>query len=204
MLGFMPSNAIHDLFDFPSHSERLSNQFTRSLPRTFRFLVVIFLSLAGPASARAEQATAPMEQRTYAWRAQFVALDETTKIVTLKAQIPAHVEQYVGRFKPGDRLILVWDMVGKKEADRVLALWEDQTDHKWGRTGYVLPVEFAGADLPAHVVMFRARVPDAVLKSLTSMKSGEWMRVVSPMAQPSQDAKVTSIEHAPGGVGTGS
>jgi hypothetical protein len=49
--------------------------------------------------------------KTYDWVAQFVTADATTKTVTVKAKIPEYVSKYINRFKPGDRVMLVWNML---------------------------------------------------------------------------------------------
>ena len=48
---------------------------------------------------------------TYVWLGEFVAADPSAKTVTVKARIPEHVSRYVNRFKTGDHVMLVWDMI---------------------------------------------------------------------------------------------
>ena len=84
------------------------------------------LCSSGVTSAAAAQAAAPIKDRSYIWYGQLIAVDEQTRTATIKAEVPAHVEKYLDRFKAGDRLVLVWDMVGKTEAQRVLALWNQE------------------------------------------------------------------------------
>jgi hypothetical protein len=146
-------------------------------------------------SSAAAQAAAPLEDRSYIWYGQLIALDEQTRTATIKAHIPVHVEKYVDRFKAGDRLVLVWDMIGKTESQRALALWNQEANTS-RNTGYVLPIEFVSADAPSHTVTFRLRVPTTALPQLRSVEPGKWIKVTTPMVQPSQDATMTSIEHA--------
>jgi hypothetical protein len=49
--------------------------------------------------------------KAYDWIAQFIAADASTKTVTVKTRIPGYVSKYIDRFKPGDRVMLVWDML---------------------------------------------------------------------------------------------
>jgi hypothetical protein len=154
---------------------------------------VLFSS--GVTSSAAPQAAAPLKDRSYIWYGQLIAVDEQTRTATIKAHIPAHVEKYVDRFKAGDRLVLVWDMIGKTEAQRALALW-NQEQNTAGNTGYVLPIEFVSADAPSHTVTFYLRVPKTALERLRSVEPGQWIKVTTPMIQPSQDATMTSIEQA--------
>jgi hypothetical protein len=154
---------------------------------------VLFSS--GVTFSAAPQAAAPLKDRSYIWYGQLIAVDEQTRTATIKAHIPAHVEKYVDRFNAGDRLVLVWDMVGKTEAQRALALW-NQEEKTSGNTGYVLPIEFVSADAPSHMVTFHLRVPKTVLQRLGSVEPGKWIKVTTPMIQPSQDATITSVEQA--------
>lgn len=62
------------------------------------------------ASARAFQAR-PLAQRTYSWIAELVATDTTAKTITVKARIPEYIAKYTDRFKPGDHITLIWNML---------------------------------------------------------------------------------------------
>jgi len=61
-------------------------------------------------SARAFQAR-PVAQRTYSWIAELVATDTTAKTITVKARIPEYIAKYTDRFKPGDHITLIWNML---------------------------------------------------------------------------------------------
>ena len=62
------------------------------------------------ASARAFQAR-PFAERAYSWIAELVAIDTTAKTITVKARIPEYIAKYTDRFKPGDHLTLIWNML---------------------------------------------------------------------------------------------
>jgi len=62
------------------------------------------------ASARAFQAK-PFAQRTYSWIAELVAADTTAKTITIKPRIPGYISKYTDRFKPGDHITLIWNML---------------------------------------------------------------------------------------------
>ena len=147
---------------------------------------------------QAQTAKTPIDRRSYVWFGELVALNEGAKTATIKSPIPSNVANYVDRFKTGDRLVLVWDMIGKKQADQVLALWkyDDVKDARGGNTGFVLPIEFVSADAKSHTVTFNTRVPDAAVSALKAARPGQWIRVDAPMDQPSQEAAITSIQVA--------
>lgn len=98
---------------------------------------------------------------------------------------------------PGDRLILVWNMVGRTEADEVLALWQLDGNKRSGESiGYVLPIEFVSADVSSHMLTFKTPLTREALRSGTSLAAGRWIKVQTPMVQSSQAALITSIELA--------
>ena len=79
-----------------------------------RLLIVLLstcsLLVLSWASARAFQAR-PLPQRTYSWIAELVATDTTEKTITIKARIPEYITKYTDRFKPGDHITLIWNML---------------------------------------------------------------------------------------------
>jgi hypothetical protein len=51
---------------------------------------------------------------SYRWIAELAASDPAAKAVTVKVAIPQHVAKTLDRFKPGDQIVLVWDMIPPK------------------------------------------------------------------------------------------
>jgi len=138
---------------------------------------------------------APAPARSYVWFGQFEALDETAKAATLKAETAEHVARYVKDFKPGDRIILVWDMIRKTQAATVLALWRaEELKSPALRSGFILPIEFVSADADGRTVTFKVRVPDKELSPLKSMRPGQWLKFTAPMEQPNDDAVIVAIQ----------
>jgi hypothetical protein len=82
-----------------------------SRPKSF-IVSLCICSLLVPcgASARAFQAK-PVAQRSYSWIAELVATDATAKTITVKARIPEYIAKYTDRFKPGDHITLIWNML---------------------------------------------------------------------------------------------
>jgi hypothetical protein len=53
----------------------------------------------------------PPAQRTYDWIAELVATDTSAKTITVKVRIPEYIAKYADRFKPGDHVTLIWNML---------------------------------------------------------------------------------------------
>jgi hypothetical protein len=81
-----------------------------SRPRLLIVSLACSLLILCWASARAFQAR-PLAQRTYSWIAELVATDTTAKTITVKARIPEYIAKYTDRFKPGDHITLIWNML---------------------------------------------------------------------------------------------
>lgn len=63
-------------------------------------------------SAIAVQAMAPAAApKTYDWLAEFVSADASAKTITVKARIPDYVTKYINDFKPGARVLLLWNVL---------------------------------------------------------------------------------------------
>lgn len=157
--------------------------------RASAFPIMFFLL-----SHAAITSAAPVEPRSYVFFSEVAAVDQAGKTLTLKARIPDYVAKYVDRFKPDEKLVIVWNMIGKTQADQVLALWkyDDVKDAKGGNTGFVLPVEFVSASVQEKMVTFTTQVVDAGV--LKSAQPGGWVKVTAPTDQPSQEAVIASIE----------
>jgi hypothetical protein len=138
---------------------------------------------------------APAPSRSYVCFAQFEALNESAHTATFKAQIADHVAKYAKRFKPGDHLVLVWDMIRKMQADTVLAMWSaDELKSPALRSGYIVPIEFVAADAEGRTVTFTAHVPDKAISTLKSTRPEQWLKLTVPMDQPTDQAVITAIE----------
>jgi hypothetical protein len=159
--------------------------------------MALLLTSGGVASGSGPGVSANRQQR-YVWYGQFVSLDQQARVAVFNARVPPHVERYVDRFKPDNRLILMWDMVGKTEADSIRALWHlDGEKHPGLDVGYVLPIEFVSADPSSHTVMFKVSLTHAAVRSLASVTAGRWVRVQTPTVQAPHVALIASIEEVP-------
>ena len=141
------------------------------------------------------QTPATREKGTYVWFGELISLDAASKTVTVRASTRDAVAGYVDRFKPGDKIMMVWDVVSTLDADTLIYLvsYETMKNSKLD-DGYILPAEFVSADKAAKTVTFKAAVPDNVVQALTSVPPGRWLKVTAPMSQPNERASVGAVE----------
>lgn len=162
------------------------------------FIVLGVVGLLSGRVAVGQQTPAPMN-RTYVWFGELVSVDDAAKAVTVKVPFKAAVASYVGSFKPGEKIMVTWDMIETLEADAVLhvAKYEVSKGSKVD-FGYILPGEFVSADASAKALTFKAMVPDNALASIKSVQPGNVIKVTSPMSQPTDTAMIASIEGTAG------
>jgi cytochrome c556 len=135
------------------------------------------------------------QQRTYVWFGELVSIDAAAKTATVKAQTTDAVAGYVDRFKPGEKVMMVWDMISTLEADKVLYVAEFQEMNKSKIDfGYILPAEFVSADKAAKTMTFKTTVPDSVVQSASSIPAGRWLKVTAPMSQATEAARLNAVE----------
>src|SRR3954463_1066086 len=120
--------------------------------------------------------------RSYTWYAELASIDQGTKTITVKVQIRDGVTGYVGGYKPGDKLMLTWVPI-KGEADTVIYAPKYEV-MKGIDEGYILPVEFVAAGVRNHTSTVKSAPPPAVLQAVQAVPAGKWIKVVTPMKQP--------------------
>lgn len=143
------------------------------------------------ALAVAQMAAAQSATRTYAWYGQLVSLDRATRTVTVTAQLQDHLAPYLGRYKPGDRVVLTWSTL-KGEGD-VLVFVPSADEMKYVDVGYILPAEFVSVDAAARTMTFKREVPESLIGALASIAPGTWIKATTPMEQPKQVATLTAV-----------
>jgi len=132
---------------------------------------------------------------TYAWRGDLLGIDAATKTLTLRVKIPDHITKYINGFKPGDGLVLVWDMLNKSESDSLLMIDSaNPSNSKRLDHGYVLPAEFVSADKNA--VTVKLHVDDRILQSAASLRAGTRIRATAAINEPTDTAAVRTIAAA--------
>ena len=132
--------------------------------------------LAGVPEAAAQKTAA-----SFAWYGELVAADAAARTITARAQVLPHVALYAPSFKPGEKVVLVWEPV-KEESDRLLFIAREDA-MKGVEVGYIVRAEMVSADAAARTVTFRARMSDTALSGISSVAPGQWIRVTMPRVQ---------------------
>ena len=143
------------------------------------------------------QTPAGFDKKTYVWWAELVSVDAASKKATVKAPVETPVTTYVNtKFKPGEKVMLTWIAnAGKPETGPVLHIEKyDVMKASKIDVGYILPAELVSADTTGKTVTFSVTLSDSTLAALKSVAPGQWIKVTSPMSQPSDTAMIASIE----------
>lgn len=158
--------------------------------------VVLQILLVGAAPRHAFAQAAPIDaKRTYVWFADLVSFDSAAKTMTAKSAVNEAVAKYLDRFKPGQRIVLVWTADNAKSETGPIRYIEAYETMKGSgvNLGYILPAEFVTADAAARTVTFKTTVPETAIQALTAIRPGRSIAVTTPMSQPSEAAVIASI-----------
>src|SRR3989442_1607619 len=81
--------------------------------------VVFAAAMAGVASFALGGGMLRAQVHSYTWYAELASVDPAAKTMTVKTQMRPAVGNYVGSYKPGDKLMLTWVPI-KGESDTVI------------------------------------------------------------------------------------
>jgi hypothetical protein len=132
------------------------------------------------------------QARRYAWQGDLLSFDKTAAAVEVSAAVEDHVVRYVDRFNKGDEVVLIWAPSSDEDVAAIRYLEPREgsiLDH-----GYVLPVEFAGADTAQGRITFSVRVPPSTLTSWAALQPGTAVRVTSLFEQRGDTAAILTVE----------
>jgi hypothetical protein len=161
----------------------------------FSVVVSAFLVVVNAPVARA-QAAAPGAARTYVWIGELVSFDSAAKAMTVKASVNEAVTRYLDRFKPGQRVMLVWTADNTKPETGPVRYIESYDTMKNSNVdqGFIIPVEFVSGDAVGRTVTFKTTTSDAIAQALSGIPPGRTLRATTPIGQPSETARLSSIE----------
>jgi hypothetical protein len=127
----------------------------------------------------------------FAWHAELVALDESMRIVTVKA--PTVGEQTAADFGPlkgGERILLRWSGYDKfaDSISRVVRPADVKANDR-----FTFPADFVSYDAARRYVTFKVQVPANHLANVKALKPGEWVTATSPHGSLSKTTPVVAI-----------
>ena len=132
------------------------------------------------------------QARRYAWQGDLLSFDKTAAAVEVSAPVEDHVVRYVDRFSKGDEVVLIWAPSSDENVAAIRYL--EPRDGSILDHGYVLPVEFAGADTAQGRITFSVRVPPSTLTSWAALQPGTPVRVTSLFEQRGDTAAILTVE----------
>jgi hypothetical protein len=139
---------------------------------------------------------------SYEWSGEFVALDEGSKLVTVKVRLLDDTAATdVKQFKAGDRVVLVWS--GMTFSDAIRRVLPDTAQAKAGEE-LLSSVEFVSADTASRYLTFRTRVPGDDVVTLKTVKAGDWVTATSMRASRDAGAVISIRPYAVRSVTTSS
>jgi hypothetical protein len=115
----------------------------------------------------------------FTWSAELVALDDMTRVVTVKA--PTVSESAFAEFGPlkaGERITLKWSGYDKS-ADSISSAMRSAVVVKAGER-FTFPVEFVAADATRRYITFKVQIPEHSIANLKALKPGDWVTATSP------------------------
>jgi hypothetical protein len=147
------------------------------------FLPVLTLcvwALAVGQVAAGQQSTQSPGQ-TYTWNGELVALDQTTRAISVKTQLLGDEgRKDVTNLKPGDRMMLTWSGFDDRAHYVLRAARYDGAKKMEGR--FTFPAEFVSSEAGAtgiQYITFKTQVPAASMIGLRALKPGEWVTVTA-------------------------
>jgi hypothetical protein len=146
------------------------------------------LVLTGSLAAQSAQLTGEV----FSWNAELVALDGTTRVLTVKA--PVVYEQAPAEFlkmKAGERVMLTWSGYDKS-ADAIREVHPMAGVNK-SNDRFTFPAEFVSYDAEHRHVIFKLQIPENSVASLRMLRPGEWISATSPHGPSAKSTPVTMV-----------
>ena len=132
-----------------------------------------------------------LNSKTFTWSAELVALDESTRFLTVKAPVVGeNAPADFGRFKAGERMMLRWS--GFDTSADAISTAVRPADLKTDER-FTFPADFVAYDANRRYATFKVQIPESNVASLDSLKPGEWVTATSPQGASSKTTPIVSI-----------
>ena len=117
---------------------------------------------------------------TYRWHGELVALDETTRSLTVRARVAAAEGLApVAGAQPGDPIVITWSGF-EDRANDIRSIAREDGSGLWGNDGFLLQAEFVAVDPASSYLTFKATIPESSVEALGMLVPGDWATVTSP------------------------
>lgn len=128
----------------------------------------------------------------FSWNAELVALEENTRIATVKAPIVSdQAGTHFTPLKTGERILLQWSGF-EKYADSIASALRI-TDVAKAKDRFTFPVEFVSFDATRRYVTFKVQIPENEITKIKTLKPGDWVTATSPQGTASKTTPVVEI-----------
>jgi hypothetical protein len=128
----------------------------------------------------------------FSWNAELVALEESTRIATVKAPIVSdQAGTYFTPLKTGERILLRWS--GFENYADSIASAVRMTDLAKAKDRFTFPVEFVSFDAARRYVTFKVQIPENEITKIKTLKPGDWVTATSPQGAASKTTPVVEI-----------
>jgi hypothetical protein len=128
---------------------------------------------------------------SFSWSAELVALDESSKTLTVKASgWGEHLVADFGHLKAGERVMLRWSGYDTYADSIVRGLRpaEVKAEEK-----FTAPVEFVSFDPERKYITFKVPIPESSLAAIKTVKPGEWITATSPHGPSAKTTPISAV-----------
>ena len=128
---------------------------------------------------------------SFSWSAELVALDESSKTLTVKASgFGEHLAADFSRLKTNERIMLRWSGYDTYADSIVRGLRAEEVK---ATDKFVFPVEFVSFDADRKFITFKVAVPEISLPSIKMLKPGEWVTATSPHGPTARTTPISTV-----------
>ena len=132
-----------------------------------------------------------LNSKTFTWSAELVALDESSRMLTVKAPVVGEqASADFGRFKAGERMMLRWS--GYDTSADAISTAIRPSDLKTEER-FTIPADFVAFDANRRYATFKVQIPENNVASLKTLKPGEWVTATSPHGSSSKTTPIVTI-----------
>ena len=171
-------------------------KYMRLMIRKNRMLLALamfcVLALAAARLFAVPAQSTPASSNTYEWSGELVALDEPSRMLTVKTNVVGdQALKELPAFKPGERIALTFSGYDKYASGIYRVAKYDATKKSDER--FTFPVEFVSYDTAHQYVTFKTQIPAEDIAKIKSLKPGEWVTATSQHGESAKTQPIVMI-----------